>query len=381
MITKPHETYIPPTQWEIRHTMKENKLENAVSPEFISEATNLFSHQIRSGDIKEGFIDKEEYTKKEQEARRVLSSIDYSKFSEVSPVKSAIKLGIVLNEMMKEKTGKQCGKDQNPLDYFREMSDRQVESMVRKAQDTVELIDKIKPGSFIEKALNVKNDPMESQDLRKFLIPGEMQDLLDNVGKFDSMGSLKTKSKVIYKPNEFSKKKKVLPIETYSEVAKIPPSQMLLPSFQYKLLKKELFRAKGVDQETSKQIIFLLIDDSRSMSSAEKISRVKALLLNRLEQVSLGNTELFVCTFEAQLDRDEWIHVKDEKDAKLAWQNFSGYFRFSRGGTSIERSVTDALNDIKTGSLKTQNEGVVKLQGVNPEICVIHDGQLIGHAA
>ena len=69
------------------------------------------------------------------------------------------------------------------------------------------------------------------------------------------------------------------------------------------------------------------------------------------------------------------LYVNSEKDSDKIWNNFTSYFGFNRGDTCIQTAVEEALVMINTGSLKTKNNGEIKLKGVHPEICVIHDGE------
>ena len=371
MITKPHQTYIPPTAGQVKKEMKTYNAKG-INPLFIKETCNLFSHHLKDKSIKNGFI-KKDLTPKEKKSKEFFQAINFDKISEGSPIKSAMKLGLVLQSMQSGGCSTSEQSDEATIDFFSGIPPKEMKAAVRRAQELVEKIEQLEPGDFMAKKLGITEDPFK--DLDAFNLKRENIDILDNVGKFNAMGSLKSKATKTFKPDEFGKLKRILPINNYSEISKITPSSFVKPDFQYKLVTKQLYRAKGIEMEKSKQIIFMIVDDSGSMCSIAKISRVKALLLNRISEVVKGNAELYICTFERHLD-NKWIHVNDEKSANTVWDNFRKYFTFSRNTTSVQDAVEEAVKQIKTGVLPAFSGPEINItKGVNPEICVINDGQ------
>lgn len=143
--------------------------------------------------------------------------------------------------------------------------------------------------------------------------------------------------------NNSSRKKQSKLMTSYGQVMKTNKTQMILPNFNDKLVKKELTVREKVKPEEKKQMLTMLLDDSGSMSSLAKQSYVRAVLMNRLESVIDGKSKLNFYLYESKrYGKKEITNLKQAQDLykDISLRSPNG------GGTNIGLVLQETVNEI-----------------------------------
>ena len=156
----------------------------------------------------------------------------------------------------------------------------------------------------------------------------------------------------------------------YSQLGMLDLYQKMLPTFNLKLLSKDLIVNVPVDRTEHKQKIIIILDFSGSMCDGEKQEWVTAILVDRLRYAMKEEAEIFFSYFVHDPDRLLFTHCKDRKSVLNFWQRFS---HSPNGGTTdIQAMVTRIGQEIDKGKLMNLN---IDLREEKPEILIINDGQ------
>lgn len=156
----------------------------------------------------------------------------------------------------------------------------------------------------------------------------------------------------------------------YDQLRMVQHYQRILPNFRTKFLTKDLVIDVPVSTSESKQKIIILLDYSGSMNEEKKQIWVNTILVDRLKYVLKGEAEVYFSYFINNPSSLHFIHIKNEKDVKRFWHNFSN----NPGGslTDMGRIVEYIDNQIKQGKLHNLD---IDLSVERPEILFIQDGQ------
>lgn len=173
---------------------------------------------------------------------------------------------------------------------------------------------------------------------------------------------LSTALEVKDKRSNASVNRKNLNMEEYSQITKVKKSAMMQENFDDKLVKKELIVKEKIKPEEKKQILYMLLDDSGSMSNVEKQTYVRAVLLNRLESVIDGKGELHFSYYESE--KYGYFSATDEKSAQKLYRDVS-LRRPRGGGTHIGNVLQQTVNEIKEKQTTKFHD---------PEILIVCDG-------
>lgn len=160
--------------------------------------------------------------------------------------------------------------------------------------------------------------------------------------------------------NNDSTERTNLQLEEYSQINKVKKQHLGMEHFDDKFIKKELMVKEKVKPKDRKQILYMLLDDSGSMNNIVKQTYVRAVLLNRLESVVDGKSELVFSLYESRKYME--TEVKDKDEAKKLYQTISTK-RPRGGGTNIGAVLQETIDQIH------DKEGYV-----NPEIMIVCDG-------
>jgi len=389
--TVPHKNYITPSKKEIEHVVKKMNLQGTYSVQLVQDIANLTSFpederakaftkpstwnydnvEPKEGETQEKAEERVfEFNKKAQE---FLKNIDVSVFNGDTPLEQALNIAHSLsNQGAGGRKGKGGATEEEELPIFQ--GNQSGANIAKKLKENAEMVGKIMPAdSFTEKALLGDQDPSVFNGVRAGQLGAENLDVLKKLSILNRKGNIKAYRSKSKEDDPSARKTRMLRIQQYSEVQKVGAIQLAMPTFNYKVATKQLEIKKGVRISFNKQVLILLIDDSGSMHDSDKIGWVKALLLNRCEQVSQGNAELYICTFESRLD-PHWLVIKTREECLHVWEKFNKYFQFGRGGTDMQRAIENTIEFIKKGSVPTK-EGEVSFNGDRPQICIINDGQ------
>ena len=197
---------------------------------------------------------------------------------------------------------------------------------------------------------SVASIPINKNILRDLKVKAHLE---DKVG-------LETSLDKKFEENNASRRKEIKPMTEFSQVTKANKVQMLMPNYKEKLAKKELQIKVKVKPVTKKQSLYMLLDDSGSMNCISKQSNVRAVLMNRLESVIQGKSELKFSLYESS--RYHYKEVKTLEEAQALYKDIS-LRRPGGGGTYIGRILQETINDVvKDTSLHS------------PEIMIVNDG-------
>ena len=207
---------------------------------------------------------------------------------------------------------------------------------------------------------HVINPRGDAAEIAMHKLNNHQKTLLKNMAILASRGAIKA-----------HRKPKERRVTSMTDVSQLPMlnsmASLLMPTFKLKLARRELLVRK--DTPDKKQMLILLIDDSGSMQTEQKMMWVKSLLYDRLDAVARGEGILYITMFVNNCDLANTLCIKDKRDAvaliKTGWMP-----SFNGGGTDIERAVREMCLCIKTGRI-----GKHRLEGENPQIVVINDGQ------
>ena len=162
--------------------------------------------------------------------------------------------------------------------------------------------------------------------------------------------------------NPDSDEKDVYQMDSMDEVTKVRKSQMMLENFDDKLMKKELDVVTRAKPITKKQILYMLLDDSGSMRNIHKQTYVRAVLLNRLESVVDGKSDLKFALYESE--RYGFHNVGNKKEAERLYKKIS-LRRPAGGGTNIGSILQETINEIHADTVTGYHD---------PEIMIVCDG-------
>ena len=189
---------------------------------------------------------------------------------------------------------------------------------------------------------------------RKILGDIKIKAYLENsVGMTTALDTKKVK-------NNDSKERDSFQMDNHNQITKIRKSAMMQENFDDKFIKKELAVKEKVKPEEKKQILYMLLDDSGSMGCKVKQTYVRAVLLNRLESVVDGKSELKFSLYETQ--RYNFEEVKDKKGAQKLYKDIS-LRRPRGGGTYIGNILQETIDEIH--NIKGYHD---------PEIMIVCDG-------
>lgn len=189
---------------------------------------------------------------------------------------------------------------------------------------------------------------------RRFLKDLKIKAYLENT---EAMGTSKSRKK---ERNNQSNKRDTMRLEEYSQINKVKKSDMMMENFDDKFIKKEVTVSEKMKPKEYKQILVMLTDDSGSMGNLRKQTYVRAVLLNRLESVVDGKSELHFYSYVGH--RYNHREVKDLKSAQALYKEIA-LRRPPGGGTNIGAVLQETIDEIHA------KKGYHK-----PEIMIVCDG-------
>lgn len=374
MITTPHPYYITPSRIQINSFFRGMGFKGAYSPTMAQEICNAYSHIMYGGNVAEAF-DGPGYGKPgyEKNLKDFLSKLDYSYEGRTPMAKALSIIATIYNQKSTSTQNTESGgeDDNEALDLFSESDSSCGSKLAQDINADLDRYEKLMPsGSYTAKTFGADGkDTLKSVAAAKLDI--RQLNVLNKLARLKIYeNEIAAHKEITWKVNPLSTDVKVVPLTDFSQSLKVSPVQRAMPHYQYKLATKQVMPKEHIKYTIKKQCLAFLIDDSGSMCDNFKMEWVKALLLNRIDQVIRGEAELFICTFEDQLDENAWIPVRNKEEADEVLENFHKYFEFDRGATDIEKAVTQAITDIKSGTLN----GNITIDSIKPQICVINDG-------
>jgi hypothetical protein len=186
----------------------------------------------------------------------------------------------------------------------------------------------------------------------------------------DRMLIIKSRPQLI--ANAIPAHQKSLNMESYDQVGNLHNvSDIVKPGFEKKLITKNLMIKKNVPKMY--RDLFLMIDDSGSMSSGDKPQWVEAIVRDRLEAVTDKKAVLYISFFESVLFEDSFIMVDSKEEAERFLKR-NKFGNFDKGGTSVQTALERLCEIIKSGYIII-NGRKRAFGGADPQIVLINDGQ------
>lgn len=363
--TKPAEYYelFAPNQERMEGILRAHGLgdENDVQVAQMGVDAATYASKARGGTPIDALVDPSTYENPEDHAfaRELLTSVD---FSSLSGEDLPIDRGVAFAAAIKGQGGKQqlqkLQKD-NPAEFKKKL--QQLNQQVQSIQQ----MKGGKKGGVAQKVLGL-DGPIPEIKLPS--LTAEEKRTLEALAIIQRIGGLKAKpikSAPKFDPNGRNQRYRMM--EDYNELSLIDPTELLLPDGEIRLLNMEFEVPESIIQDTMKQFAWIHIDRSGSMHSDWKQGYVKAVLLHFFERLGDGSTELFVSTFEKQID-DPITRLR-HPDQALEW-----YKKYHCAGGSI----TEVGEVIKEAQRQIQAHKIGKYtihQDARPEMVVINDGQ------
>ncbi len=157
----------------------------------------------------------------------------------------------------------------------------------------------------------------------------------------------------------------------YSELHHVELYQRLMPTFNLKLLTKELIVNVPVDRTEHKQKIIMLLDYSGSMNDPRKQEWVVAILVDRLRHAMKEEAEIFFSYFINDKRQMSFHHLYDRESVLKFWSSFS---TSPSGGDTCLGDMVNYIKDEIEVNHKLHNLNI-DLSKDKPEILAINDGQ------
>lgn len=156
----------------------------------------------------------------------------------------------------------------------------------------------------------------------------------------------------------------------YSQVYNVELYQRLMPTFNLKLLTKDLIINVPIEKTEHKQKIIILVDYSGSMNVEEKQQWVVALMIDRMRYAIKEEAEIFFSFFIEKTEHLRFTHIKNRETAMAFWKTFSTHP--TGGGTRLGDIVNYVGQEIRAGRLHNLP---IDLRSEKPEILAVNDGQ------
>lgn len=353
-----------------------NDIIEKIPLDLINEIYNIFTYDLFDEHRQDALtIRMDQVTPESAEFINFLMSADYGKFPG-TPLQKAVMMSFIVTKNSQgkgksEKKGDQEGKGSDeggdePLDVLDELGFSH--SNIAKMVEDKEIIEKIKPNEFTDKTLSINDECPGS--IANALIDPETKTILELENKIQTIEQWSIKSKRKFKLDLKSKKKRNQQMKSMSQINKIPILNQVNPLFQYKLITGQLFIKDRYVVEDEKQLSIVMIDDSGSMSSNNKISWRNAIMYDRLLAVHEKKSDLMLHFYEVDIHRS-YILNEESSDKPIPLYNKLKMHSPNGGGTYIERCLLDAMD--KASNYISKHKQITHELPVN--IIIVCDGQ------
>lgn len=206
------------------------------------------------------------------------------------------------------------------------------------------------------------------------LTDAQMRDVIKVSRRMKSMSKLKASKVTTFVPDVQESEVRNRSMKGYDEIRRIKSGSLSMlptarPLFNYRAVTGQFsVRERGKYTE-KKQLLYMLVDCSGSMSEGRRISLAGGVLVNRLLAVASGDAALFWRFFDTRAHEATYVDCKDNAhksiNSILQTGNYHG------GGTNFDQAITCAVEHIE--SLKAT------VDFAKPEIMMVTDGQCHCH--
>lgn len=348
LFIKSHDSYFTPKGQDFEHRFK-NSLNTKVNRNLIKELSRFFYYQM---------IQEPDYFAEKYKDLENLSETEQSEFQHKE----------VFYKGLEDKFIPGISPLEKAFSVFTQLEEKKPKD--RKGDPSIKPEDMDE--SFIQFRDELFNDPEYNELLDSTLFGKKYKfDILNKIGLIRDLGAqFKVEKEIEEKivANSSIVAKKVM--RDYSQLYNIDLYQKLMPTFDLRLLTKDLIVNVPVDRTEHKQKIIMLLDYSGSMHTDTKQQWVVAILVDRLRYVMKEEAEVFFSYFVDETDQLSFHHLYNRETAMNFMHKFST--SPSGGDTCLGDMVTHIKSEIEKGKLHNLS---VDLREENPEILAINDGQ------
>lgn len=304
-------------------------------------------------DTKEEFDANLEYHTNVQEFIR---NIDFNTYTGETPLAKSVS---ILYANMEEEKQKQIGEAGEGEEQKMELFDQSKEQMLQRIKRTEKFINQVVEAATTTEAHTINPDEVSPEELIKNIKPVQLE-ALGRARIIKSRGKLEShKQSYSFEPSL---------MEEYSQVTSMwSLADRMMPTFNKNLATKSLL--VKLPKEEKKQTLVMLIDNSGSMNSTDKVKWVKSLLYDRIDAVKSGNGVLYIAWFVESVDLRNVFKISNREEADaFVKKQFVG--NFNGGGTNIEYAIKQIEECFDKGKL-----GDHDLDIYDPHILIVNDGQ------
>lgn len=396
--TRPEKNYIPPSREEVKEMSRKVDI-STFSYDLVEDITNLLSggrvnpssiirqeveREIMDNfpkansdgewKLKSGGYTKNLQTKKDElinskvsyhnRVNDFLQSLDFSSIPGSSPLEQALNLIKVLGKTSGN-YGNSSEDNGEPLPIFNQ--DSNPEKIAKEIND---LFDDIESLSEEEKQLFDPENEGEEDNLRSMKIAEDMQkgksimlQISRQLDKLSKMQVVKCKKQM---PDPEGNTVRVRPIKSISEMSRMVKSEWANPSTYrtYRIVSGTAQVRERVNNVEKKQLLYIIVDCSGSMSSGQRIYKAGGIIMNRIKAVISGDAEIYIRMFDEELKTER--HVITPEEGKEVMKYYTGR-NYSGGGTAIANCAKLAKERIE--EIINSGESLYR-----PELVIITDG-------
>lgn len=341
--TQAHERYYSPSRTETQSRFLELGFDKPYSYDLVRDLANAYSFEMEGKKKEESLLpldinmfdgtqeEKENQLQYHRNVQEFVCSLDYSSFSGISPLEKAASIIAVLSS---QEGGEGEEGEGQPLPIF--TGEKSPKEISEKLEEDVQNMD-----NHVEVAKLFAEKNGQSVEMQIALLTEHEKKVLSLVAQIGSRGKVKsqrTSAKVSYSQ-----------MTEYGQSSRVNVTSRVLPTFGYKFATKQLPVRKP--EQSSKQMLIVLLDISGSMNNNDKQMWVKALLLDRAKAVYDNKAELCLVPFGSDADLDSIVFIRNKAEAKsfIELLRKNNIFTFNQGGTDIEDAHKTTENAIKDG--------------------------------
>ncbi len=347
-IVKAPANYIPPVLDELREKAAEYKL-SAFSPSFATALCNLYAGGVINPEFSKD-------TRGRNNTYNFLTSLDVKGTFITDPLTSAFDLIHKLSALGESSEGCYNSGDPDILPVFNKSDP------TKEIEGIEGIINKL--DAFDKEILGLPEDRVEVNDI--IYNDAALRKMMEIAQLLEGVKGLHTNKINSFTHNPAGKQRRLRKIKDASEI-----HRLRAVSLTDYVVSKTMFIKSVIDQEynivekgdttTNKQLLYVLIDGSGSMTDAfYKIPAVRGLMHNRCKAVAEGNAELYYVMFGDSIGSE--VEIKDTEQARKCMEYLSNRYSYNRGGTSIDRSILQTIVNINAK------------HGTKPHLVIITDG-------
>jgi uncharacterized protein with von Willebrand factor type A (vWA) domain len=374
--TKPHPNYFTPDAGEIRRAFEGSRL--TVSLPFVQDICNYLSWTERGENGARAFVpvssldyrqlaeqkgrrfDTAEQFKSfvrrqtqiDKNVQKFLNEFDFAKLEGASPLEKARNLLTALAEM----PGGEADAEGEDLPIFSR------EKIEQKIEQVEQFLDDLKHFSEHQERI-IGLEGSQADKIQK--LPEGEAATLARISRLLRDKKFEAKKARKFRETATGKIRKRVLMTDYGQLPKVAPRLAFgLPNFDVRLATKDLHVQVKGEYIESKQLLYVLLDESGSMDTSFRRAAAKAVLLNRLEAVAKGEAVLFFTFFDDSCSQE--FRVEAAAEARELWHTVEKC-GFNGGGTDIDGCLRKVVERIQA----IEKEGRYRA----PEICIVTDGE------